>query len=118
MHTQNLAPQRFMLLIMCLLMSHTLAHAAPSRATVQTTDAADRARALQMWEENNYVGALPLLEKLAKADPTDIAVLSRLGFALYATSASVRDAAARQGMRDRALRLLLQSQKTGDGQAT
>src|SRR2546429_7336976 len=68
----------------------------------QPQDPSERQRALELYEANNLVAALPLLEKVAAANPNDSVILSRLGFALYANSVDVKDAALRQKMRERA----------------
>lgn len=83
-------------------------------AGAQTKDPAERQRAIDMFESQNMVAALPLLEKVALAYPDDALVLSRLGFALYANSVTEKDAAKRQQMRDRARSILLKSQSLGD----
>src|SRR4029078_807069 len=57
---------------------------------------------------------LPLLEKASLAYPNDPAILSRLGFTIYAVSVDEKDAAKRKNMRDRALSILRRSQKLGD----
>src|SRR5882672_682559 len=71
-------------------------------ASAQAQDPAERQRALDTYESQNMVAALPLLEKVALAYPNDPVVLSRLGFALYATSIDEKVPATRQKMRDRA----------------
>lgn len=77
-------------------------------------DAAERQRAIDTYESQNMVAALPLLEKVALAYPNDPNVLSRLGFALYSNSADEKNAATRQKMRDRAKSILLKSVSLGD----
>src|ERR1041385_4593879 len=83
-------------------------------ATAQTQNAAERQRAIELYESQNMVGALPLLEKVALAYPNDPAVLSRLGFALYANAIDEKDANKRQQMRQRALTTLRKSRTVGD----
>ncbi len=80
----------------------------------QTPDPAERQRAIETYESQNMVAALPLLEKVALAYPNDPAILSRLGFALYSSAVDEKDAAQRQKMRDRARSILLKSQSLGD----
>src|SRR2546423_2400177 len=76
-------------------------------AAGQTPDASERQRALDLYESSEYTAALPLLEKVARAYPNDIAILSRLGFVLYATSTAEKDPGVRQKMRERAQSILL-----------
>ena len=80
----------------------------------QTQNPAERQQAIDVYESQNMVAALPLLEKVALAYPNDPAVLSRLGFALYANSVEEKDANKRQQMRQRALSILRKSQSLGD----
>ncbi len=80
----------------------------------QTQDPAERKRAIDTYESQNLVAALPLLEKVALAYPNDPAVLSRLGFALYANSVDEKDVGVRKKMRDRARSVLLKSKSLGD----
>ena len=82
--------------------------------SAQAQDPSERQRALELYEANNLVAALPLLERVAAANPSDPVILSRLGFALYANSVDVKDAALRQKMRERARTTLLRSQSLGD----
>lgn len=82
--------------------------------SAQPQDPSERQRALELYEANNLVAALPLLERVAAANPNDPVILSRLGFALYANSVDVKDAAQRQKMRERARTTLLRSQSLGD----
>src|SRR6266498_5413315 len=67
----------------------------------------ERQRAFDIWEKSNFAEALPLLEKLAANLPDDKAVLSRLGFALYATSVTIKDDVARRKQLDRASEVLM-----------
>ena len=97
---------------MCLGMIAALACSVVVLARPQ--DPSERQRALELYEANNLVAALPLLERVAAANPNDPAVLSRLGFALYANSVDVKDPAQRQKMRERARTTLLHSQSLGD----
>ena len=86
----------------------------PVGAVTGTQDPSERQRALDLYESNNFAAALPLLEKLAISNPNDPIILSRLGFALYASSATEKDSAVRQQMRDRARTTLLRSRSLGD----
>jgi tetratricopeptide (TPR) repeat protein len=83
-------------------------------ATAQTQNAAERQRAIELYESQNMVGALPLLEKVALAYPNDPAVLSRLGFALYASASDEKDAGKRQQLRQRSQSVLRKAQSLGD----
>ena len=91
-----------------------LASLAPAVAAQNAQDDPERERAFKLWEAQNFVEATPLLEKLAEKYPNDPAVLSRLGFSLYASAASVKDPARRGQLRERALQALRRSQQAGD----
>src|SRR5262245_20664742 len=83
-------------------------------AAAQTQDPAERQHAIDVYNSQNMVAALPLLEKVALAYPDDPVVLSRLGFALYSNSVEEKNPAIRQKMRDRARSVLLKSLSLGD----
>ena len=83
-------------------------------ARAQTAAQSEREQAISLFEANNFVAALPLLEKVALASPNDPVILSRLGFAIYAASTTTKDAATRQAARVRAREVLLKSQAVGD----
>lgn len=93
------------LALACLALMGPLAHG---------QDKTDREQAMALYEKNNFVDALPLLEKAASANPRDPVILSRLGFALYATSITEKDPALRRKKRDRARETLQLSQSLGD----
>jgi tetratricopeptide (TPR) repeat protein len=80
-------------------------------------DPAERQRALDLYESNNLTAALPLLEKVAAANPNDGVILSRLGFALYANTATEKDPVLRHQLRERARETLLRSRSLGDNSA-
>ena len=86
----------------------------PAISFARPQDPSERQRALEFYEANNLVAALPLLERVAAANPNDPAILSRLGFALYANSVDLKDPAQRQKLRERARTTLLRSQSLGD----
>ena len=71
-------------------------------------------RAVEFYEAQNFVAALPLLEKVAAVAPENPTVLSRLGFALYAVAATEKDLELRKKMLDRSRTVLLKSQSLGD----
>ena len=73
-----------------------------------------REQAIALFDADNYVAALPLLEKAYLADPQDTAITSRLGFALYAVGSTSEDKSVRQRNWERARKILLESQANGD----
>src|ERR1041385_7434400 len=74
----------------------------------------DREKGFELYEASNFVAAVPYLEKAAKETPNDPAVLSRLGFSLFASAATEKDPAAHKKLLDRAREILLKSQSVGD----
>ena len=73
-----------------------------------------RNRALLLWQQNDYAGALPLLDKLAAAHPADGVVLERLGGALAGSAQQVADAETRKKVLLRARSMLLRAKELGD----
>jgi len=100
----------FGLPLLVVLLFLSFAGIARAQAPAQT----EREQAIRLFEANNFVAALPLLEKVALASPNDPVILSRLGFAIYAASTTEKDAAKRQAGRARAREVLLKSQAMGD----
>ena len=73
-----------------------------------------RGRAIELFDANNFVDALPLLEKAAITYPRDPVISSRLGFALYSVGALSKDQTVRRQYWERARKILLDSQANGD----
>jgi tetratricopeptide (TPR) repeat protein len=111
MFNSSLSPNRILLNVSVVV---AIVLAAGTGVNCQTQDPAERQHALEVYESQNMVAALPLLEKVALAYPNDPVVLSRLGFALYANSIDEKDAARRQNIRQRARSILMKSQSLGD----
>ncbi|MBV9959847.1 MAG: tetratricopeptide repeat protein [Acidobacteria bacterium] len=98
-----------LLLSLCLLLClQTLAHA-------QGMDnyEAERKRAIELYEQNKYIEALPIFEKLAAANSQDREVQELYGHLLAATAITEKDAAKRKQMRARARTYLLRAQELG-----
>lgn len=88
---------------------------APVPSFAQGTDyEKERARALQLYQDSKFIEALPLLEKLHTAKPTDVVVLSHYGYALFASSATISDAEQKKKTRIRARQLLQKARDMGD----
>lgn len=102
---------------MALVMIALSATAARAFQQAAQNDDAERRRAFQLYDQSKFTDAAPILERLAAAHPDDVALLSRLGFALYATTATMNDVAARKRTRDRALVALKKAQQLGDNSA-
>ncbi|HEX7999117.1 MAG TPA: tetratricopeptide repeat protein [Pyrinomonadaceae bacterium] len=103
------SPRAFCAIIILGMMFSVLPARAPAQE--QTGDyAAQRERAFALVNESKFTEALPLLEKLAAAKPTDGEVVFMVGFTTLATSELIKDMAARKQARVRA-RLSIQRAK-------
>ncbi|MCA1628100.1 MAG: tetratricopeptide repeat protein [Acidobacteria bacterium] len=100
--------------LLCSLILLGIILTASGDARAQDTASPERQRAMKLFEANNMTEALPLLEKLAEASPSDVVVLERLGWALLANSSQLKDQEARKKMRFRARAVLLRAQELGD----
>src|ERR1039457_2823246 len=77
-------------------------------------DTAMRNQAFLLCKQNNFVDALPLLEKLAAAHPTDFVIQERLGSALVGTSQNSPDPAVRKQVILRARSVFQHAKELGD----
>jgi tetratricopeptide (TPR) repeat protein len=75
---------------------------------------AERKRAVDLVQQSNFVGALPILEKLAAANDKDTEVLQLLAVSLFAKAATEPDAAARKQGFLRARQLALRVKELGE----
>jgi hypothetical protein len=73
-----------------------------------------RTQAFTFYENNNFVDARPLLEKLHAEKPEDVAVLERLSFATLAYSATLANESDRKAERARARKLADGARAAGD----
>jgi len=74
----------------------------------------DRQHAMQLFDEQKFAEALPLFERLAAERPKDAVVMERLGFAILAGAAGLKDREAETRERRRARTVLLQAKALGD----
>jgi hypothetical protein len=75
------------LMVVLRMLCAMLALAPGSPAQTDDSYQSRRTQAFALYENNNFVDALPLLEKLHEEKPGDVAVLERLSFATLAHSA-------------------------------
>lgn len=85
-----------------------------SFASAQGSYDSDRQRAFQLVQENNLIGALPLLEKLAAVKPEDTGVLQNLALALAAQAIAGKNPDQMKTNFRRARELAEKCQKLGD----
>jgi tetratricopeptide (TPR) repeat protein len=87
-------------------------------ARAQTTSgddfATERAKAMALAKQQNWLGALPLFEDLAQKNPKDAVVLERLAQCLISHAAILQDPAAAGKDRIRAKALLQTARELGD----
>jgi tetratricopeptide (TPR) repeat protein len=110
------APRRAAVRRATLSIFFALALCAPAFALAQDNFdyAAQRARAIQLYQANNLVEALPIFEKLYAANQSDVVVLESLGFILTGSLRSIQDSAARARVRERARAIVLRARELGD----
>jgi tetratricopeptide (TPR) repeat protein len=89
-------------LLITLLTLLILSVATVSPIQAQTDTAQLKRQAGKLLEENKYTEALPLLEKIAAAEPNDGETQFFLAFALLGTATNTKDNAARKALRVRA----------------
>jgi tetratricopeptide (TPR) repeat protein len=89
---------------------------APGGLKAQADESFDdrRKRAFDLYVQNRFVEALPVLEKLHAERPTDVAVLEGLSFATLAHAATLNDPARRREERVKARKLALEAKAAGD----
>jgi tetratricopeptide (TPR) repeat protein len=90
---------------------------APFQVVVaQTTPdvVAERALAMKLYDQNKFVDAIPIMEKLVRVLPSDTVLLERLGWSTFVVSSSIKDPEARKQARARALELLNRAKALGD----
>ena len=79
-----------------------------------TTADADRKTAMDLYDQNRFEDALPLLEELTVTYPKDAVLLERLGMCLNAHAVTLKDYEARRQMRLRARQAFLRAKALGD----
>jgi tetratricopeptide (TPR) repeat protein len=88
--------------------------AAPQDTWAQDTNSQERARAFQLYDQNKFTEAIPLLEKVVKNNASDVVALERLGWATYVVAGSTKDPQERKKQRDRARAVLMRAKELGD----
>lgn len=83
--------------------------------SAQTTENIDglRQQADSLLQQKKYIEALPVLEKLAKAEPDNANTHFYLGFSLLSKAFDTKDAAARQQLRVRARNAFVKARELG-----
>ena len=86
----------------------------PVRSFAQAGYDEEKARAVQLCEQNRFAEAIPILEKLNNTNPNDIVVIEKLAIAFVASSSTQTDDASRVKMLLRARGLALKAKELGD----
>jgi tetratricopeptide (TPR) repeat protein len=114
MPSHSLNAKRF-LLNTCLLLTFCLGLSATQAVFAQPADyAAERRRAIDLYDQNKFADAIPILEKLVTIKNDDVDVWERLGWATLVVAGTMQDPAQRKQARERARRALLRAQQLGD----
>lgn len=92
---------RKLLVTLLTLLFLSVAIISPTQAQNEGTVELKR-RASELLKENNYTESLPILEKIAAAEPNDGETQFSLAFALLGTATNTKDDAARKALRVRA----------------
>jgi tetratricopeptide (TPR) repeat protein len=74
----------------------------------------DRKHALELYDQNKFTEALPLLEKLAVELPKDLVIQERLASTVFVTAGGIENPEQRKQQRLRARALLLHAKELGD----
>ena len=82
-------------------------------AGVASQDDPDRKRAFALYNDAQWIEALPLFEKLAVRYPEDPQVIEALGMLVVGQTAYLKDPAAQKAARKRGRELLVRAQKLG-----
>ena len=110
MRARNNLARRF---ILTMLLAATLLLTPATHAQPQDGAAAERSRAVELLQQGNAVAALPILEKLSAAAPSDGQLMFFLGYAVLGHARTLKEAGARKSARLRARALLLKAQELG-----
>jgi tetratricopeptide (TPR) repeat protein len=92
---------RKLLVSLIVLVAISLSVTVASHAQTEENANELKSRAAALLKENNYIEALPLLEKIATLQPSDGETHFYLGFALLGQAANTKDDAARKALRIR-----------------
>jgi tetratricopeptide (TPR) repeat protein len=109
MSLRRTAKATVIITVLCVL---ALSHLAPAQSRDDLQEM--KKKALELTDHENYVEALPLLEKIVSLDPKDHEMHLRLGFALMAQTNLTSNAEERKQLRIRAREAFITAKKTGD----
>jgi tetratricopeptide (TPR) repeat protein len=73
-----------------------------------------RQRAMELFDQQNFAAAMPILEKLVKIRTDDSTVWEQLGWSTMVVAASIKDPTERKQARERARQAFLRAKELGD----
>lgn len=112
MNSPTIANKKFVLLLVFFVFCFSIT------AKAQTEDTEKlKSQAAQFLQQNNYIEALPILEKLAVAEPDNANIQFFLGFCLVTKSVDTKDAAVQKQLRARARAILVKARDLGRNDA-
>lgn len=97
-----------------LLLAFVLAMPVQTFAQATADGSAEKQRAYELYDRNKFAEALPILEKLVAANPSDVGLLERAGWATLVIAGSIKDPEARKKSRERARGFLTRAKELGD----
>jgi tetratricopeptide (TPR) repeat protein len=101
----------FSMLMLCAVMLSVALPNGLAQASGQSET--ERERAFRLYADGKHLEALPILEKLAKANPSDGPVLQQLAFSLLTYSATLPDKEGRKKVRARAREIFVRAVNMG-----
>jgi len=113
MINQSLTAKRI-LLNACLLITISAVLSCTSVAFGQSDYEARRQRAFDLYQQQNFAAAIPLLEDLVKAKSDDSSVWEALGWSTMVVARSINDPIQRKQARERANQAFLRAKELGD----
>ena len=114
LNLQNGQQRNAKCVVLSLLLLPAMLLASSSHTLAQGTDSAERVRAFQLYDQNKFTEAIPLLESVVKKNPSDMIALERLGWATFVVAGSTKEPSERKKMRDRARTFLMRAKELGD----
>jgi len=111
---QRLLSQKTSAFMVGLMLLPVLLVGLTSRALAQENEPLERIEAFKLFDQNKFTEAIPLLDKVVKASPSDSLALERLGWALFVVSSSISDPKERKKTLDRSRTFLNRSKDLGN----
>lgn len=114
MFNHSLTAKRIFLNICLVVIASSSSFQARIALAQQPDYASERQRALELYDQNKFADAIPILERLVKIKADDPVVWERLGWATMVVAGSIKDPTQRKQARDRARAALLRAKELGD----